>query len=186
MPSPEEQKKAIEKAERKQRQAVLGLTNRLKMQFSFGTIKTWRDCYKFTGYDDAYIATNFTPEQCSKPIDFSELKVWCAKLLTDLDVVLKERKYETENKSNVPASIPTPSTDKIQLQPVSSVSEKGTTIGVQTSAHFQPAQSVSPQVDDESGFNNSNDYGLWPSTKEKAFLFWFQKRATKEALDKIL
>jgi len=39
---------------------------------------------------------------------------------------------------------------------------------------------------DESGFNNNNDYGLHPSAKEKAFLFWFQKKAVKELWDGII
>ena len=39
---------------------------------------------------------------------------------------------------------------------------------------------------DESGFNNSSDYGLQPSPLEDVFLYWFQKKAVAEILYKIL
>ena len=44
---------------------------------------------------------------------------------------------------------------------------------------------IPPDTADESGFNNTNDYGLHSSPKEKAFLFWFQKKAVKELWDGI-
>jgi DNA replication protein DnaC len=177
--------KALVKLERQQRQVILGITNKLKSQYSFGNIKTWKDCYHVTGYDDAYIAANFTVEQCAKPIDRVELGVWCDKLTNDLENKLKERKHETENKSIVPAPVANTDTSSVSsiAQPVlpEPTNRKETTV---SNAHFQTSQAVSSL--DESGFNNSNDYGLSPSALEKGFLFWFQKRAAKEALDKVV
>jgi len=47
---------------------------------------------------------------------------------------------------------------------------------------------IAPTVTTETkheDFNSSNDYGLHPSPKEKASLFWFQKKAVKEMWDNI-
>lgn len=182
--------KAIEKAERQQRGVILGITNKLKSQFSFGNVKTWADVYRITGYDADYIASHFAPDECIKPVTIADVRSWCKKLEDELELTIKQRRtsYETETKveSVVPVTPARTSDDKPSSpdQPTLPVPQVTSNSPVVQPAHFQTSQAVS--TIDESGFNNSNDYGLASSSKEKGFLFWFQKKATKEALDKIV
>jgi hypothetical protein len=169
MSTTEKEQQIILKAQNKQRLAVKGIVNRLLSQFSFKNVKCWRDIYRFTGYDDAYIAANFTIEQCDKQVSLVEVKSWCKKLTDDLEEHI--RKQNENNGVLQPDKV-------IQLPSEFRKDSKA------EPAHFQTSQSVS--TPDESGFNNSNDYGLSPSPKEKAYLYWFQKKAVKEILDKIV
>lgn len=170
----DQEKKNIEKAEHKQRLAIKGVCNRLLSQFSFQNIKTWNDVYRFSGYDDTYIKANFSAELCATTVKLQDVKDWCKKLQDDFEKQLAEK-----HKVLVESSVSVAPVVKLPTTPV--------VAPAQTPPVFQPASITSKQeVPDESGFNNSNDYGLWPSAKEKAFLFWFQKKATREALDKII
>lgn len=167
----EKEQKAILKAQNKQRLAIKGITNRLLAQFSFKNVKTWKDVYTYTSYDDAYIAANFTIEQCEKPVTIVEVRAWCKKLADDLEEHIRKQN-EPEQKVE----------DKSRVE--NGGARGGLQVPITTTAHFQTSQSVSQP--DESGFNNSNDYGLSPSPKEKAYLYWFQKKAIKEILNKIV
>jgi hypothetical protein len=177
MPTEKEQQ-AILKAQNKQRLAIKGVCNRLLSQFSFQNIKIWRDVYRFTGYDDSYIASNFTPEQCNKPITIAELRLWCKKLQDDIEEHIKGVKYDNSEIKGEQEAEPIVSKTVVTVQ-----TEMGSK-SVAVSSHFQTSTAVSQP--DETGFNNSNDYGLPPSAKEKGFLFWFQKKAVKELIDKIV
>ena len=162
------QQKEIEK---RQRAVVKGTTNRILSSFNFGKIKLWSDVYAIAGYSVGQMPANF-----NDAAPFVAVKAYCVELEQKLEAAIKE-KYETKDTVDTNASKPVV---KVDAQP-STVSAT-----VVQQAHFQPAQSVSPKDSDESGFNNSNDYGLQPSDKEKAFLFWFQKKCVKEAFDKIV
>jgi hypothetical protein len=162
------QQKEIEK---RQRAVVKGTTNRILSSFNFGKIKLWSDVYAIAGYSVGQMPANF-----NDAAPFVAVKAYCVELEQKLEASIKE-KYEAKDTVDTNASKPVVNVD---AQP-STVSAT-----VVQQAHFQPAQSVSPKDSDESGFNNSNDYGLQPSDKEKAFLFWFQKKCVKEAFDKIV
>ena len=180
--------KEQKKLDSQQRLVTQRTINGLLSQFSFKNIKTWSDVCSRIGYDKEYINSHFTLEQLATQVDLASLKAYCFKMKEETEERIR-KKYELQTK---PAS----DLDSSRVLPSSSKTTTDTTTTptlVQPAnpppAHFQPAQSVSPaptEVNDESGFNNSNDYGLWPSPKEKAYLFWFQKRAIREALDGVL
>ena len=76
----------LEKLNKQKRTAVNRVCNRLKMDFQFGAIKTWRDIYKGTGYDDQYIAATFPDQQqLNSPVTIVEVTKWCGTLISDLE-----------------------------------------------------------------------------------------------------
>src|ERR1035438_8899073 len=77
---------AIQKAESKQRQTILAISNRVKSQFSFGNVKTWHDVYKFVGFDDAYIHKTYFPDELTKPVTIVELKDYLNDMRLSLEV----------------------------------------------------------------------------------------------------
>lgn len=179
--------KEQKKLDSQQRLVTQRTINGLLSQFSFKNIKTWSDVCSRTGYDKEYINSHFTPEQLATQVDLASLKAYCFKMKEETEERIR-KKYDTSATSNesieVVSSKPDNASPTIQTLPSVLVQPTNP-----PPAHFQPAQAVSPaptEVNDESGFNNSNDYGLWPSPKEKAYLFWFQKKSVKEALDKVL
>jgi hypothetical protein len=163
--------KQQKEVEKRQRAVVKGTTNRILSSFNFGKIKTWSDVYAVAGYSVGQMPSNF-----NEPAKFADVKKYCAELEQKLEQSIKE-KYEVKVSIDAKHEPAIP----ITHSPVANV---GQDIQVVSQSHFQPAQSVSSA--DESGFNNSNDYGLQPSPKEKVFLFWFQKKCVKEAFDKIV
>ena len=172
------QQKEIEK---RQRAVLKGTTNRILSSFNFGKIKIWSDVYSIVGYSVGQMPANF-----NEAAPFPSVKKYCAEMEQKLEQSIKE-KYESKTTEHIrQVAIDVPKTvkvrDKVESSP-SVLQSNGPTNGTAQS-HFQPATAVS-QVD-ESGFNNSNDYGLQPSAKEKAFLFWFQKKCVKEAFDKVV
>ena len=179
--------KEQKKLDSQQRLVTQRTINGLLSQFSFKNIKTWSDVCSRIGYDKEYINSHFTTEQLATQVDLASLKAYCFKMKEETEERIR-KKYELQTK-------PADNVDSSGVLPSSSKTATDTTTTptlVQPTnpppAHFQPAQAVSPTTSevDESGFNNSNDYGLWPSPKEKAYLFWFQKKSVKEALDKVL
>jgi len=162
--------------EKRQRAVVQGTTRRIMSQFNFGKIHTWLDVYAIEGYNAGQMPANFSDKAA-----FADVKKYCHLLEEKLEQTIKE-KYEEQNRPvHVPTGVPVSGgTESTVGIPSTGSSELAV---VSQPAHFQPAQAVST---DESGFNNSNDYGLQPSDKEKAFLFWFQKKCVKEAFDKIV
>ena len=166
--------------EKRQRLVIKGTTNRLLQNFSLKNIQTWGDVYKTVGYDDTYIKSQ---SNSALGLTYPELKQYCANLEAKFEQGLKD-KHEGKQE---PIQVSRPKdiqTDVIIDQSKPSVITKTDS----QVAHFQPASAIDTVVasSDESGFNNSNDYGLQPSANEEAFLFWFQKKATKEVLDKIV
>lgn len=163
--------------EKRQRAVVKGTTNRITSSFNFGKIKTWADVYAIAGYSIGQMPANF-----AEVAKFLDVKKYCQDLEAKLEQSIKE-KYE--QKSPNPTTDKESSGDSKPTRPENpQILPTNKPVNIQTHPHFQPATAVS-QVD-ESGFNNSNDYGLQPSDKEKAFLFWFQKKCVKEAYDKIV
>lgn len=154
-------KSQIEKLNKQKRSIINKTCNRLRMDFSFGHIKTWQDIYRITGYDTEYISRTFETEQPKQSVTIADINSWCKKLHDELE-------------SSISGVVP------YMPAEVPKVVEK-----IAEPPHFQTAEEVSTPTD-ESGFNNSNDYGLQPSPHEKAYLFWFQKKATKELFDKIV
>lgn len=159
--------------EKRQRAVVKGTTNRILSQFNFGKIHTWSDVYAIAGYNVGQMPTNFNDKAI-----FGDVKKYCQEMEQKLEQTIKEKYEHKEVEVKPTVEEGSGLTTVQQPEPI-----QGDKSGA-TTAHFQPATAVS--TSDESGFNNSNDYGLQPSDKEKAFLFWFQKKCVKEAFDKIV
>jgi len=132
-----------QKQEKRQRDNLQHVINKLLSAFSFKQIKTWRDVYVTSGLDTATINSTYTNSDVA--LTFSELKKYCDDLKFKLEESIKGR--------SAPAVV--------TLDPVK-VSEP----------------IVEPQLTNKL----DDDYGLVPSENEKAFLYWFQKKATAELL----
>ena len=163
--------------DKRRRLVVTGTVNRLKSWYSLKQISTWGDVYRTVGYDENYIKS-----QTNSPnhITFDELRKYCKGLEDNLEQQLSKENDDSIQRVNgaqikdqeVGQSIPLATTTTNVVLPVSNV-------------EVIPLPSKNDSSD-ESGFNNSNDYGLQPSPKEKAFLFWFQKKAVRELFEKIV
>jgi len=156
--------------EKRQRLVIKGICNRLLSQFSLKGVKTWEDVYRMTGYDESWIKSQ---SNCLLPISFSELKNYCKQLSDNYEKQLKE-KYEIKQiiQTVTETIVKNREPDTTKTNPTDTVTQT-------------KCEVITDSVD-ESGFNNSNDYGLQPSPLEKAFLFWFQKKSTKELFDGIV
>ena len=187
--------KEQKKLDSQQRLVTQRTINGLLSQFSFKNVKTWNDVYVRVGYSSEHIKDNYT--NVLEAVDLASLKAYCFKMKEEVEERIR-KKYEvsTISDSNTQSISESKVRDSgVEKDKTNIDGERGTilqpTVVQPTTpqpAHFQPAQAVSPTTSevDESGFNNSNDYGLWPSVKERAFLFWFQKKSVKDALDKVL
>jgi hypothetical protein len=146
--------------EKRQRLVIKGTVNRLKSRFSLQQIKTWTDVWKMSGYSDEWIN--------SKP--------YCKKLEDDFEQQLKD-KY----------AIKEVEVKEVTAKQVLSITSTVTDSNGDVLDILRPLKGAKElQEVPEAEFNNSNNYGLQPSPKEKAFLYWFQAKAAKETLDKIL
>lgn len=135
-------------AEKKRKDAIQRLINQVNNAWTFKSIHTWGDVYKFTGIPQA------TPSHQSteKSVVWVELKAYLAALLNP------EPTNESQSKpSPLIAAVPS----VVIIPP--------------------PVTETIEQADD-----SSNDYGLVASQKEKAFHYWFQKKAIKVIVDAIL
>ena len=186
-----------EKADKKQRDNLKALHNRLLAAFSLKQITTWYDTYKFLGLPDETIKSQHS--NYASPVTYKELQLY-------LD---QEKKHLEERLS--PTSIDTP----LQTSEVASVAEKILEDGQgvnnevipvnESTAQASNSASKPPSVGSEEKISSRetqtllipedkreekldarNDYGLTPSPKEKAFLFWHQKKAAAELCRKVI
>ena len=131
-----------QKQEKRQRDNLQHICNKLLSTFSFGRIKTWRDTYTITGIDNETINANYP--NANNPLTFPELKKYCDELKVKLEDSIKGR-----------ASVPVAAESITVVEPPTEVQ-------------------LTKELD--------NDYGLVPSPNEKAYLYWFQKKACAEML----
>src|ERR1700722_1315759 len=163
------------KADSKQREVVKGIGNRLLSQYSFQNIKTWNDIYKFTGFSDDYVRATFKPEDVIKPVSLQDVKNWIKKLTDDVENKIREKYENIQTKKE---------NSDIQSKEVNgsiSITDNKSTVGVADSSKIKE-----DVVKDESGYSNDNNYGLVESPKERAFLYYFQKKAAAEVLQKVI
>ena len=165
--------------EKRQRLVIKGTCNRLISRFSLREVRTWEDVYRMTGYDEKWIAAQ---SNVKSAILIVELREYCKNLQENFEKSLHEKH---EIKPTEVTEGPRPSNENVaDVQPVESKTTPPVTQAI-TIAPTQQAKDNSNTLD-ETGFNNSSDYGLIPSFNERAFLFWFQKKCVKESLDKII
>lgn len=165
--TPKEEKEQL-KLDSTQRQVVKALSNRILSQFSFGNCKLWRDVYRFVGYNEAYINRTFFKFEQEKPVIIKELRSYLDDMRLSLEVAIWLRKNPPVYEKEI------------------AVLESGRSVD-SSSDKIQPgiSEPVKETTQDESGYNNENNYGLSESPKEKAFLYYFQKKAAAEILHKV-
>lgn len=159
----------------KQRVFLQSLCNRIASDFSFKRVKTWADVYKFS-------VNPVKEHPPSQVVLYPELKQFFNKLHEEFEFRIAKRLSRTPQ-SEVPV------TSDIQDRQVADINintRVSTEIHTPSTSNELPEPTKQLETTDESGFNNNNDYGLHPSDKEKAFLFWFQKKAVKELWDGII
>ena len=146
-----------EKLEVKKRDQLHTLINRVKAHHSLKMIVTFRDLLIACGHTDATIPSlNYSASELSYHPTFSEVK----EFLDDMRLSWEVSIWLLKN--------PPHYEDEVVSQAIKEI-------------HSEP---VLPEVKDND--NSFNNYALPQSTKEKASLFWFQKKAAKEILDNIL
>lgn len=165
-----EQEKQNDKARRN-----LGfIHSNIRSAWSAGLIHTWGDVYRRAGITESSIIP-FPFE--SGLSDYTLLRNYLKEETQELERKLSNEVQAQKEISHVQASVKDSS--DIQLH-----KESGTAV---PSITQQDAKSdILPVGEDETGLNNTKDYGLISSPNWKVFHYWFQKKAIKEALDKIL
>ena len=155
-----------QKQEKQQRAALQHVCNKLTSNFSFKLIKTWRDVYTMVGIDIKTIAATY--QNADVAITFPELKAYCAELKSTLESSIAGRVAAAGGDLPKPAPKPAPVL-------------KTTDLLIDESA---PKPTVVMPLPVETQLTNKldEDYGLVPSPNEKAFLYWFQKKATADLL----
>ena len=176
-----EQQKVIDKSNKKRRDSLSQTVRRLRMQFSFKNVKSYGDAYRVIGYSPDHIAT--LPNKPEEPLDGYKLDELVAKLESDLESIIQKEQDERDGKLKAIVESCTPRV-KQGLQERGRTTTESISVSLPTS-FTPPKQEVKGTVQDDSGYTNSNNYGLTESPNEKAFLYYFQKKAAAEALDKI-
>lgn len=164
----------LEKEQKKKRDNLKILHNRITSAFSFKEIKTWSDVNKFTP----------VPHTHTGNIDFPQLKEFLEQQKQQLekelnnDSVTQSKPINGHNEPSVPSAAPTSETvdlPKTEVNPGTSDNEVHLVV-----VDKQPAVAARAEPD-----GLKKDYGLHKSPNETVELFWFQKKAVKEAWDKI-
>lgn len=179
-----------EKLKNKKRSNLKLLHNSILSAWSLHQLTTWHDVYKKLGYDERYIASNFTPEHLRAALVFPELKSYLERIKNELEAQLEKEG------SSTPAELATQPTVEQPSVPQHPVTE----LLASTNYHVEPisgemtasnfdarGQTLGHEcIDKEIVLDAANDYGLIPSPNETAFHYWFQKKAISEGLDKIV
>jgi len=161
----------------KQRRAIKATGDKLRMWFGINRIKTWRDAYTVVGYTQTYFMEKYSNvnEVVDKP---------------GLEKFIKSLEDELEAKLCPPVEPVHPVTEALnETAKVSFENGANLCMYIPPTAGLDTTVRNSLQLDaktDESGYTNDNDYGLVESPKEKAFLYYFQKKAAAEVLEKVV
>lgn len=146
---------------------------RITGAWSFGELKSWTDVYKRMGYSEEQLPGL---PRLEKELVFPDLREYLAQQTKQLEDKLNGTTVE------VPQAIQIQHKD--EQSSVTGKSESET--GKHNDRLVPETLSRSKGVDEETGLNNSSNYGLPEIKTWKAFHYWFQKKAIKEILDKIL
>lgn len=169
--------KAKQALQKRQRLVVKGTCNRLISQFSLRTVRTWEDVYRLVGYNNEYIRAQ---SNSKSQITIAELRAYCKKMEEDF-----ENKIKAENEQQIQTEVVRPDTtvepitertldDKSRMEE----SKISNDISMGTTTKSKDTRQEEPEPPSE-------DYGLVPSPNEKAFLYYFQKKASAEILKKV-
>ena len=160
-----------QKADKRQRDTLQHVCNKLVSNFSFKLIKTWRDVYVTTGIDNATIASSYTNADVA--ITFLELKAYCSELKSKLETSSGQKGIAAGG--NLPKPTLGKITDLIIDESAPVISKPIVVVAASSEVKPLPVETQLTNKLDE-------DYGLVPSPNEKAFLYWFQKKCCAELL----
>jgi hypothetical protein len=159
--TPEEDK------EYKRRIEALELTGRaIKLQYSFGKIKTFRDLLKRFGYTEEFME-RYTFNELSTKLN----NVLINEFLSDRHIELTTEYWLKKN-----PPIITPDENILPQTAIQSVCE------ICPTEHILPTKTVG----DEKNYNFEHEFERSPNEPPTTFFFWFQKKAIQELLDGIL
>ena len=160
----------IEQDRKKKRKLLSQLCERIKFNFSLKKIPTWEELYKYTSKGDK-----------TGPLTFVEVKAYCQSLLDEL-----ERSFLEDNRTIIVTT--SERSERTNVTGDSSVTSDTAVIGnISFVAPLVPATLDQPKAEEVvEDLSSTNDYGCKPSPNEKAFFYWFQKKAIRELLDGIL
>jgi hypothetical protein len=169
-------KKVISKESEKQKQentlrtSFAHAINRAKMAWSFGRIKTLGDVKLALGYDEKELHKQFNNADLSRALTYPEFK----ECIADAEKYLEEQIHllyepaQTAQLFEVGKELDTSFNRDIQ------------DFSLRFKHTLLPEHALSIKQKES---KHDKDYGLHPSPKEKAFLFWFQKKACKQLWD---
>ena len=160
-----------EKNDKRQRLAVQAICNKLISYFSLKSISTWRDVYTTVGYDSTWI--NSQPN-CDIKVTIDDVKSFCTALKDNLNKQLGETndnatRVETVKNRDNEYGDNGQGNDSVVTEPV-----------------LQKLSIVSDNPPEKPKENIDSDYGLVHSEKEKANLYYFQKKSAAEILYKLI
>jgi len=148
---------------RKARDHLKVISQRIKIAYTFGKIQTFYDLLRIVGYSDEQIKQKYFPHEYGEKISFNEIKEW-----------LKDREIELETsiwlKNNPPV---------IKLTD----EEKALLKQSETPKLIFTEEPLSTVID--TSINLEKHYKLPFCSKDKSFLFWFQHKAARELLSGI-
>ena len=160
-----------EKLHKLQRDNLKSQQNRISSAFSLKKLRTWEDIYRAEGIPAERIEKEFTHEQRTKTVIFSELKTYFATQQKQLEEKQKEVKQE--------ASIVVVKEIPQAPQRSNEVVQKAVERLQETTA---PTNSKEPT---EVKHTAEDNYGYVRSPKTTAKLFWFQMKAVTDMLKDI-
>ena len=178
-----------QKEDKRRRDQLCVSNNRLLSARNFGNLSTWEELCKLLGIPNVI--------GHSGPLTFQELKDYIKLREENLEREItianaptpeKEKELREEIKANNGA--PVAGESKVQgtqdVIPSGAVRElvvQSPTIPTAISTTPSPGRSSAKE---DHQFSQENNYGFTPSPNETAKLFWFQKKAVAEGMDKLL
>lgn len=161
---------SLDSIHKKQRQALRSMCNSIATAFSFKQLKTWEDVYRKKGESDEAIKQNYTLEQRAKEVLYPALKIY----FKELEDRLEER-FKGEVEAQAKPILSEPANESRQDRSDDAVESRERVADSKILEEKEPKSPVA-------------NYGLprFPELEKNVFLFWFQKKAVKDALDKLL
>jgi hypothetical protein len=150
----------LQKQQKQTRKTLSNLCEKILFQWSLKKITSWADVYHYT---------TTPPNPNPDPINFASLKAYLVQMQQELE-------------SSFHREIIVPTDKNKPYPPLISTDGKPTGLVVPP---VEPATHSYVQSDIAEDLSSNNDYGLVSSPNEKAFFYWFQKKAIKESLDLI-
>ena len=147
---------AEELQDKKRRDSLKYIANRIKAEWSFGAIKTYHDLLSVAGYSEKDILQKYFQSELQHEVSFHDVKEFISDMHISLETEIWLRK-------NPPV---------IELEQISKE--------IELHDHDKIIEPIQKEE------RKPPEYKLDPSPNEKAFHFWFQKKVIRQLLDDLL